>query len=175
MTTNLFVIASVKQLRTYVVLEFYCLFSKHLGVLAFLTVFTNRVEFGTILEGLRNFGGGIWTPQTPPLGTPLFVHIPASTFMQYEGNTSHPSSVSASRIQMANKIVRFILVVQQLSYLPSPSTMTQVSQEGLTYAILYSVRTPTLVLTLVTTNKINQATALQTNFYKLTTAVSAML
>ena len=24
-----------------------------------------------ILEGLRNFGGGVWTPQTPPLGTPL--------------------------------------------------------------------------------------------------------
>ena len=23
------------------------------------------------LEGFRNFGGGIWTPQTPPLGTPL--------------------------------------------------------------------------------------------------------
>ena len=63
MTTNLFVIANVKQLRTYVVSEFYCLFSAHLGVLAsyiqqFLTVFTNRAEFGTILEGLWNFGGG---------------------------------------------------------------------------------------------------------------------
>ena len=34
MTTNLFVIANVKQLRTEVVLEFYCLFSEHLGVLA---------------------------------------------------------------------------------------------------------------------------------------------
>ena len=34
MTTNLFAIASVKQLRTYVVLEFYRLFSEHLGVLA---------------------------------------------------------------------------------------------------------------------------------------------
>jgi len=34
MATNLFVIANVKQLRTYIVLEFYCLFSKHLGVLA---------------------------------------------------------------------------------------------------------------------------------------------
>ena len=45
MTTNLSVIANVKQLQTYVVLEFYCLFAKHLGVLAseiqqFLTVFT---------------------------------------------------------------------------------------------------------------------------------------
>jgi len=34
MTTNLFVIANVKQLRTSVVLEFYYLFSEHLGVLA---------------------------------------------------------------------------------------------------------------------------------------------
>jgi len=33
MTTNLFVIANVKQLQTYIVLEFYCLFSEHLGVL----------------------------------------------------------------------------------------------------------------------------------------------
>ena len=34
MTTNLFVIDSVKQLRTEVVLEFYCPFSEHLGVSA---------------------------------------------------------------------------------------------------------------------------------------------
>jgi hypothetical protein len=33
MTTNLFVIVNVKQLRTEGVLEFYFLFSKHLGVL----------------------------------------------------------------------------------------------------------------------------------------------
>ena len=65
------------------------------------------------------------------------------------------------------------MTVQQLSYLPSPST--QVSQQGLTRAVLYSLRTPTLILTHVTTNKINQAIVLETNFYKLTTAVSAML
>ena len=34
MTLNLFDIANVKQLQTYLVLEFYCLFSEHLGVLA---------------------------------------------------------------------------------------------------------------------------------------------
>jgi len=34
MTTNLFVIANVKQLRTQVVLEFVCPFSEHLGMLA---------------------------------------------------------------------------------------------------------------------------------------------
>jgi hypothetical protein len=60
-----------------VVLEFYCLFfrtSWGVGIpnSAILNSFHNWVEFGTILEGLRNFGGGVWTPQTP-LGTPLFV------------------------------------------------------------------------------------------------------
>jgi len=34
MTTNLFVIANVKHLRTQVVLEFYYFFFEHLGVLA---------------------------------------------------------------------------------------------------------------------------------------------
>jgi len=33
MTTNLFVIVNGKQFEPAVVLEFYCLFSKHLGVL----------------------------------------------------------------------------------------------------------------------------------------------
>ena len=35
----------------------------------FLTVLTNRVEFGIILEGLRDFGGGLEPPK-PPHGTP---------------------------------------------------------------------------------------------------------
>ena len=70
MTTNLFVIANVKQLRTYVVLEFYCLFfrtSWGVGVLnsAIFNSFHNRVEFGMILEGLRNFGG-FQHPKPPP-------------------------------------------------------------------------------------------------------------
>jgi len=34
MTIDLFVIANVKQLGTLVVVEFYCLFSEHLVVLA---------------------------------------------------------------------------------------------------------------------------------------------
>jgi len=62
--TNLFVIDNVNQLRTYVVLEFNCLFSEHLGVFSVLNSaifnsFHNRVVFGTILEGLRNFEGGV--------------------------------------------------------------------------------------------------------------------
>ena len=53
MTTNLFAIANVKQLRTYVVLEFYCLFFRTSWGVDFLNSaifnsFHNRVEFGTI-------------------------------------------------------------------------------------------------------------------------------
>jgi len=75
MTTNLFVIANVKQLRTgrsfRILLPLFRTFWG-VGVLnsAIFNSFHNRVEFGTILEGLRNLGGGVELPK-PPLGTPL--------------------------------------------------------------------------------------------------------
>jgi len=62
MTTSLFVIANVKQLRTdgsfRILLSFFRT-SKGVGVLnsAIFNIFQNRVEFGTVLEGLRNLGG----------------------------------------------------------------------------------------------------------------------
>jgi hypothetical protein len=68
MTTNLFAIANVKQLRTggsfRILLPFYRTWG--VGVLnsAIFNSFHNRVEFGTILEGLRNFEGG-----EPPSGS----------------------------------------------------------------------------------------------------------
>jgi len=70
-TTNLFVIANVEQLRTWVVLELYCLFFRTSWGVGFLNSaifnsFHNRVEFGSILEGLRNFGGGGFEPPKPP-------------------------------------------------------------------------------------------------------------
>jgi len=71
MTTNLFVIANVKQLRTEgsfrVLLSFFRT-SWGVGVLnsAIFNSFHNRVEFGTILEGLRNFGGGGFEHPNPP-------------------------------------------------------------------------------------------------------------
>ena len=64
MTTNLFVIANVKQLRTdgsvRIVLPFFRT-SCSVGVLnsTIFNSFQNRVEFGTILEDLRNLGGGV--------------------------------------------------------------------------------------------------------------------
>ena len=69
MTTNLFVIANVKKFR--IVLPFFQT-SWGVGILnsAIFNSFHNRVEFDTILEGLRNFGRG-FEPPTPPLGTPL--------------------------------------------------------------------------------------------------------
>jgi len=63
MTTKLFFIANVKQLRTggsfRILLSFFRT-SWGVGVLnsAIFNSFHNRVEFGTILECLRNFGGG---------------------------------------------------------------------------------------------------------------------
>ena len=73
-TTNLFVIANVKQLRTggsfRILLAFFrtswgfCVLNS-----AIFNSFHNRVEFDTILEGLRNFGGGggLNPPNPPPL------------------------------------------------------------------------------------------------------------
>jgi len=63
MTTNLFVFGNVKQLRTGGSFRILLLFSRtSWGVcVPNLTIFNsshNRVDFGTILEGLRNFGGG---------------------------------------------------------------------------------------------------------------------
>ena len=74
MTTNLYVIANVKQLRTdgsfRILLPFFRT-SRCVDILnsAIFNSVHIRVEFGTILEGLRNFGGGgcLNTPKpTPP-------------------------------------------------------------------------------------------------------------
>ena len=72
MTTNLFAIANVKQLRTYVVLEFYCLFfrtSWGVGVLnsaIFLTVFTIRLSLARFFGGRSEFRGGGFEHTKPP-------------------------------------------------------------------------------------------------------------
>jgi hypothetical protein len=82
MTTNLFVSADVKRLRTggsfRISLPFFRT-SWGVGVLnlAIFNSFHNRVKFGTILEGLRDFGGGAEPPPPnplPPLGTPLLFY-----------------------------------------------------------------------------------------------------
>jgi len=70
-TTNLFIIANIKQLRTggnFRILLHFFRTSWGVGVLnsAIFNSVHNRVEFGTILEGLRNFGGGGNLPQRPP-------------------------------------------------------------------------------------------------------------
>jgi len=72
MTINLFVIANIKQLRTgggfRILLPFFRT-SWGVGVLnsVIFNSFHNRVEFGTILEGLRYLGGGGgFNPQNSP-------------------------------------------------------------------------------------------------------------
>jgi len=82
MTTNLFAIANVKQLRTggsfRILLPFFRT-SWGVGFLssAIFNDFHNRVEFGKILEGLRNFGGGFEPPT--PFGTPLVLTMFVNT------------------------------------------------------------------------------------------------
>ena len=72
MTTNLFAIANVKQLRTYVVLEFYCLFSPTswcVGILnsaIFLTVFTIGLSLARFFVGPSEFRGGVLNTPNPP-------------------------------------------------------------------------------------------------------------
>jgi hypothetical protein len=77
MTTYLFVIANVKQLRSQVVLEFYCLFFRTSCGVGFLNsvIFNNFHKRGCVWHnfgGPSEFrrGGLVYTPQTP-LGTPL--------------------------------------------------------------------------------------------------------
>ena len=71
MKTDLFVIANVKQLRTggsfRILLPFFQT-SWGFSVLnsAIFNSFHSRVEFGTILGGLRNFGEGVFEPPKPP-------------------------------------------------------------------------------------------------------------
>ena len=70
MTSNLTVIANVKQLQTggsFIILLPFFQTSCGVGVLnsAVFNSLYNRIEFGTILEGLRNFGrtGGVHPPR----------------------------------------------------------------------------------------------------------------
>jgi len=70
MTANLFVNANVKQLRTDGSFRILMPFFQTIwgvGVLnsAIFNSFHNRVEFGTILEGLRYLGGGVEPPKPP--------------------------------------------------------------------------------------------------------------
>jgi len=102
MATNLFVIANVKQLRTDSSFRILLPFSRTswgVGVLnsTIFNSFHNWVEFGTILEGLRNFGvgGWGWTPKPPPPPRPATVfqchcvlHKPHVHWPEFEHNSS---------------------------------------------------------------------------------------
>jgi hypothetical protein len=100
MTTNLFVIVNVKQLRTEGVLEFYCLFPNILGCWCpkFSYFYTNYDDgtgtlnsYGCIFHGTgnsaqlcQNFrisGGGCFEPPKSPRGTPLTVNGPYQPFI----------------------------------------------------------------------------------------------
>jgi len=105
MTTNLFVIANVKQLWTggnfRILLPFFRT-SWGVGVLnsAIFNSFHSRVEFGTILEGLRNFAGGrrFEPSNSRPLGTPLacaILSFLACPVLQYISTLSHKLNIKS--------------------------------------------------------------------------------
>ena len=111
MTTNLFVIANVKQLRTEgsfrILLNFFRT-SWSVGVLnsAIFNSFHNRIEFGTILEGLRNFGGGeVEHPKPPPLGTPLF-----TTYFSTRGTIYATDTNSFFRPHSSSLLTKILVV-----------------------------------------------------------------
>ena len=124
MTTNLFVIANVKQLRTdgsFTILLTFSRTSWCVGVLnsAIFNSFHNRVEFGTILEGLRNFGGGGGLNPQPPLGTPLIVCVHSGSsvwhFLQICPALNHLKSsggdkdkVKATKVQRASRSIALL-------------------------------------------------------------------
>jgi len=60
-TTNLFVIANVKQLQTGGSLEFYCLFPEHFGVLnsAIFNSFQIGLSLARFWKVFRISGGGV--------------------------------------------------------------------------------------------------------------------
>ena len=90
MTTNLFVIANVKQLRNggrfRILLAFFPNILGGVGVLnsAIFNSFHNRVEFGTILVSLWKLCGGVETPTAPkPTPPPRYAtaHAPVRTHL----------------------------------------------------------------------------------------------
>ena len=107
MTTNLFVIANVNQLRTgcsfRILLPFFRT-SWGVGFLnsAIFNSFRGRVQFGMILEGLRNFGIPLESDENIVSVTwrPKYIHVNSSTkyfvarqlckgnpFLHFFGNT----------------------------------------------------------------------------------------
>ena len=85
MTADLFVITDVKQLRTggsFIILLPFFRTSWGVGVpnSTIFNIFYNRVEFGTILECLRNFGvGGLLKPP-PSVRHWLLAHVQTLSF-----------------------------------------------------------------------------------------------
>jgi hypothetical protein len=87
MTTNLFVLANVKQFQTgssfRILLPFFQT-SLGVGILnsAIFNSFHNQVEFGMIVEGHQNFGGGGGLKPPPPLDMPLVANTSVSSEVQ---------------------------------------------------------------------------------------------
>jgi len=110
MTTNLFVIANVKQLQTdgsfSILLPFFLRKSWGVGVIN-STIFNSvliRVEFGTIFECLRNLGEGGLNPSNPRSVPRWPLLIPLS---QYGSNSSKFMNCITKCIQCFSDLLRY--------------------------------------------------------------------
>jgi hypothetical protein len=113
MTTHLFVIANVKQLRTggsfKILLPFFPELFGVLGVLnsAIFNSFHNRVVFGTILEGLRNFGGAggrVSTTLVKPMPTRPVLFKRKSSDPSTPCSTLWPNLLHSIKYRMTSKL-----------------------------------------------------------------------
>jgi len=114
MTTNLFFIANVKQLRTggsfRILLPFFRT-SWGVGFLnsAIFNSFHNQVEFDTISEGLWNLGGGGgWAFQPPPPGTLLISCVTSHQYLVILIYCVHVTEMSSPTRILSLRLKRLI-------------------------------------------------------------------
>ena len=111
MTTHLFVIANVKQLRTdgsfRILLPFFRT-SWGVGFLnsATFNSFHNRVEFGTILEGLRNFGGGGVQHPPPTTTTTVRPCLGVKALLAFENNSNSSVIITIINNNLITKLLK---------------------------------------------------------------------
>ena len=123
MTTNVFAIANVKQLRTYVVLEFYCLSfqtSWCVGVLNsaifFLTFFTIGLSLARFFSGPSEFRGGFEHPKPPPWVRHWFLHYSRKVWPARKSlepgimNVENQPPVEPSKILLPSMHLKLVLM-----------------------------------------------------------------
>ena len=134
MITTLFVIANVKQLRTQVILEFYCLLSEHLGVLVshiqqFISLFTIGLSLARFLKAIIISGEGVFEHSKLP-------HRKANG---QEYNDSH--LLGREAVQFCTHITKFVGNPRAVIFSTVESELEAANSSG-TQVRLYPVTLP---------------------------------